>query len=167
MYRVCCGIMAALAATGLASCRNEHGSAGSATPAAHLRTDAAAICDKNSVQLVLELPAEGGYFLNKSPFDSVSLRAWFQQRLRERPPVYRLVFVRADSSRVDELAWLVPTIEAGGGEAYAPDTHLRASHCGPTGSSACGLTIAEAAKRSAVARCARVSYIRLQLSSRR
>ena len=120
-YQVYCGIGAALAATGLASCGREHGSAGNGTPVAHLRTDAAVICDKNSAQLVFELPAEGGYFLNKSPFDSVGLRAWFQQRLATRPSRYRLVFVQADSSRVRELGWLVPTIEAGGGDAYAPD----------------------------------------------
>ena len=99
------------------SCRNQ-----SVAARSELRTDAASMCDTNSVQLYLELPAEGGYFLNKVPFDSVRLVGWFREKLTTRAPVQRLVFIHPDSPREAELQWLIPAIVAAGGGAYQPDS---------------------------------------------
>jgi hypothetical protein len=87
----------------------------------HLRTVAASQCDPNLLPLVLEVPRRGGFVLNTAPFDSAGLSTWFREKLPGHVAQGRLVFVQLDSSRVDELRWLVPAIEAAGGGAYVPD----------------------------------------------
>jgi hypothetical protein len=106
----------------LAACGRDRASHDRPATTPRLRTDAASACDAGRIQLVLELPAAGGIWLNKEPFDSTSLVRWLRDGLARRDPAGRLVFVRADSLRARELGWLIPAIERGGGGAYEPDT---------------------------------------------
>lgn len=107
----------------LLSCRQDAAPQGGGVAAPRLRTDAATVCNpRHQLPLVLELPAGGGFWLNKQAFDSAGLARWFQDGLAQRDPVQRLVFVRADSLRAGELRWLIPAIEAAGGGAYRPDS---------------------------------------------
>ena len=92
-----------------------------------LRRDAAAVCRPGiGLALVLELGPDNGYRLNTESFDSTRLVRWFDAQLARRNTGQRMVFVRVDSARRDELRWLIPAIERAGGGAYEPD-----SRCAP------------------------------------
>jgi hypothetical protein len=80
------------------------------------------VCDRHYRALYLELPAEGGFSVNRVLMDSAALSKWITKGLAQWPPRARLVFVGADSTRKGELRWLVPAIEAVGGRAYQPDS---------------------------------------------
>src|SRR5947209_6256241 len=70
---------------------------------------------------LLELPREGGFILNHDPRDSARVSRWIQDALVHRDSGLRVVFVRVDSTRRDNLRWLVPAIRSVGGRAYAED----------------------------------------------
>lgn len=83
-----------------------------------LHADAAAC--KPGVYL-LEIPREGGFLLNDDRRDSARVSRWIHDALVDRDTALRIVFIRADSSRRDELRWLVPAIRSVGARAYAED----------------------------------------------
>ena len=88
-----------------------------------LRQNVAAICKPAvSHPVLLDLPARGGYKLNMVPFDSIGLRRWFDIQLAHWSREERIVMVRLDSTRRDELRWIVPAIEQAGGGAYQADS---------------------------------------------
>jgi hypothetical protein len=110
-------------AVALLACRQERAPQTGGIAVARLRTDAASVCDPSrQLPLVLELPAAGGFRLNRQALDSAELARWLRDGQARRDPAGRLVFVRADSLRARELGWLVPAIERAGGRAYEPDT---------------------------------------------
>jgi hypothetical protein len=112
-------LLLSLAACGEAG--NEQTKQAASAPA--LRRDAARVCKRDLVLLVLELlPRERGYRLNTELLDSANLATFLQVQLPEYPPERRNVYVRLDSGRAAELRWLVPVIERAGGRAYEPDS---------------------------------------------
>jgi hypothetical protein len=70
---------------------------------------------------LLELPTGGDFRFNSERFDRLSVTKWLREKLPQWPEQERVLMVRVDSTRVAELGWLIPAIESGGGEAYAPD----------------------------------------------
>lgn len=86
-----------------------------------LRGNVAAVCAPGD-PLLLDVPKTGGYALNTLPLDSTRLAHWFEVQLARRVPAQRIVMVRVDSARRDELRWIIPAIERAGGGAYQPDS---------------------------------------------
>jgi hypothetical protein len=96
---------------------------GQAMAAPVLRRNVAAICEPAvAYPFLLDLPARGGFKLNMVPFDSIQLTRWFEVQLAKRIPAQRVVMVRLDSTRRNELRWLIPAIERAGAGAYQPDS---------------------------------------------
>lgn len=70
---------------------------------------------------LLELPRAGGFLLNHDLRDSAHVSRWIHDALVNRDTALRIVYIRVDSTRRDELRWLVPAIRSVGGRAYAED----------------------------------------------
>jgi len=126
-FRTKLALCAAAIFSSAACAKSENSSASQHDAVPSLRRDAATVCRPSiGGVLVLELPPEKGFRLNTEPFDSTRLVRWFDTQLARRVPDQRMVFIRLDSTRRDELRWLVPAIERAGGGAYEPD-----SRCAP------------------------------------
>lgn len=90
---------------------------------ARLRTGAGTLCDPHYAMILEARDGEALYRFNSEPLDSTELVSWLRHRVEiaRRPPNARIVMLRVDSSRFDELPFLVHTVEEAGGVAYEPD----------------------------------------------
>ena len=96
--------------------------------AATLRDDAAAVCNPNRHLLVSSSEA-GRFMFNHAVVDSAQLLTALRNILPPRPE--KVVMVHLSNDRSAQVAWIVPAINAAGGEAYKPDSACLPSASGP------------------------------------
>lgn len=80
------------------------------------------VCEKAKGAPVLELPASGGYQLDHKRQTRHQVEVWFEKEFpMGSAGEPRMVIVRPDSSRLSELAWIIPMVNTAGAEVVSPE----------------------------------------------